>query len=161
MYSFHPAYPTIEHEQAAQRLVEFFSQQPDVAAVILKCSCARGKATRDSCLDICILLPAEISIDRRFDLEQAWDEFHLTETVFKQLRQVGKYSHLDLDFHDGWFTPTDHEHHWTIREQIEEILELPELYPHLPNLFEIQHFESQEIARKARELEQLFGRYVV
>jgi predicted nucleotidyltransferase len=263
MYTFRPAYPTIEHEQAAQRLVEFFSQQPDVAAVILKCSCARGKATRDSCLDICILLPSEISIDRRFDLEQAWDEFHLTETIFKQLRQVGKYSHLDLDFHDSWFTPTDHEHHWTsgadsfeldignvlvytvalweqgdyfkqlkaqwlpyyddalrqerlamvrryclnnldhiplfverglyfqafqrlyhafgeflqalfisrrtypiaydkwIREQIEEILELPELYPHLPNLFEIQHFESQEIARKARELEQLFGRYVV
>ena len=48
-----------------------------------------------------------------------------------------------------------------IREQVEEILGLPELYSDLPHLFEIGHFESQEIAQKARELVALVGRYVV
>ncbi len=39
-----------------------------------------------------------------------------------------------------------------IREQVEEILGLPDLYQRLPRLLEISHFESNEIARKAEEL---------
>lgn len=47
-----------------------------------------------------------------------------------------------------------------IREQVEEILELPELYEQLSHLFEIKQFESSEIADKAKEVEQLFDEYV-
>jgi hypothetical protein len=47
-----------------------------------------------------------------------------------------------------------------IREQIEEILAMPELYKQLPGLFEINHFESQEIAIKARKLKHLVRKYV-
>jgi hypothetical protein len=47
-----------------------------------------------------------------------------------------------------------------IREQIEEILGMPELYRQLPKLFEIKHFKSQEIALKARELNRLFEKCV-
>lgn len=47
-----------------------------------------------------------------------------------------------------------------IREQIEEILGLPELYWQLSRLFEIKQFESQEIAQKARELDRLLDEYV-
>jgi len=39
-----------------------------------------------------------------------------------------------------------------IREQVEEILGLPDLYQRLPRLLEISHFESDEIAQKAEEL---------
>ena len=39
-----------------------------------------------------------------------------------------------------------------IREQVEEILGLPDLYQRLPRLLEISHFESDEIAQKAKEL---------
>jgi hypothetical protein len=46
-----------------------------------------------------------------------------------------------------------------IREQIEEILGLPELYEQLSHLFEIKHFESHEIADKAREVEDLLEKY--
>ena len=46
-----------------------------------------------------------------------------------------------------------------IREQVEEILGLPELYAQLPRLFEIQHFESREIAGKARDVERLLEDY--
>ena len=46
-----------------------------------------------------------------------------------------------------------------IREQIVEILNLPELYIRLPRLFEIKHFESLEIGEKAREVERLLEQY--
>jgi hypothetical protein len=45
--------------------------------------------------------------------------------------------------------------------QIVEILDMPALYPQLPRLFEIQHFESREIAQKASELELLVEKCVV
>jgi hypothetical protein len=223
-------------------------------------SCARGKASRDSCLDILVLVPPEVLATARAALEQAWSEFYEGEEVFRTLRGVGKYSHVDLEFSNGCFVPQ--ERGWTsgpdefeleigntlvysvalweggaylarlkaqwlpyydealrqerlaqvlrychnnldhiplyldralyfqsfnrlydafreflqalfisrrtypiaydkwIREQIAEILGLPELYPQLPKLFEFQRFESQEIAHKARDLAGLLWEYV-
>ena len=46
-----------------------------------------------------------------------------------------------------------------IREQVEEILGLPELYEQLTHLFEIRHFESHEIVGKAKEVEALLEKY--
>jgi len=254
-------YPTVEHEQAARAVVKFFSSTPNVDAVILVGSCARGKASRDSCLDIAILVPPETLSNRENMLEQQWNKFYETENTFKKLRKAGKYSHVDLDFFDGCFTPNPRE--WTsgpdefeleignrlvysmplwtgsthlkrlkaewlpyyddalrrkrlkmvrryflnnldhiplyvnrglyfqafdrlynafheflqalfisrrtypiaydkwIREQVEEILKLPEVYKQLPRLFEIGHLESQEISQKAAELRSLFKRYAV
>ncbi|MCI0698080.1 nucleotidyltransferase domain-containing protein [candidate division KSB1 bacterium] len=255
-----PVYPTMQHEQASKAIVEFFCQHADVEAVILLGSCARGKATRDSCLDILILVLPEILATQRAKLEQAWDDFYTAAPVFKAVQQVGKYSHVDLAFIDGQFRP--HPRDWTsgpdsfeleigntliysvhlwerrdylsrlkaqwlpyydedlrqkrltetrgyclnnldhiplyverglyfqsfhrlydafreflqavfitrrtypiaynkwIREQIEEILGLPELYQRLPSLFEIEQFESQQIAEKAKDLEALLSAYV-
>jgi predicted nucleotidyltransferase len=255
-----PAYPTLQHEQAAQRVVEFFSRQPDVDAVLLTCSCARGRASRDSCLDICILISDELPASRRRELEHTWEHFDQAEPVLAALRQVGKYSQVDLEFSNGCFVPGYHG--WTsgpdefelaigntlvysvplwtqgdhlerlkaqwlpyydeamrrerlemvrrfclnnldhiplyverelcfqsfrrlynafgeflqalfilrriypiaydkwVREQIVDILGLPELYAQLPRLFEIQHFESREIANKAETLKQLLEQYV-
>ena len=47
-----------------------------------------------------------------------------------------------------------------IREQVEERLRLPELYRQLPRLFEIGHFESDEIGLKADVLAGLVASYV-
>jgi len=255
-----PAYPSLEHDQAARVVVDFFSGKP-IDAVILTCSCARGKASRDSCLDISILLSPEDFTTRRDALERQWDQFYESEEVFQHLHRVGKYSHVDLDFTEGHFQPQDWG--WTggpdnfeleignilvysvpllektdrfqklkdrwlpyysdqlrqerlaqarkyclnnldhiplyverhlyfqafqrlyhvlqeflqalfisrrtypiaydkwIREQIEEILNMPELYWHFVSLLEIAHFESHEIALKARQLEYLFYKYVL
>jgi len=254
-----PTYPTVQHEQATETIVEFFSDQ-DIDSVILTCSCARGKATKDSCLDIAVLVSPEKLINQKEALEKRWNEFSESEKIFSDLYQVGKYSHIDLEFTDGCFIPkspgwttgpdnyeleigntfvyvipllerTDYfqkckapylpyydeelrqkrlaeakkiclnnlDHvplyverglyfqafnrlyhasqefmqaifisrrvypiaydKW-IREQIEEILELPELYKMLVSLMEIHHFESNEIADKAKILEQLFYEYV-
>jgi hypothetical protein len=46
-----------------------------------------------------------------------------------------------------------------IREQVEEILGLPELYEQLSHLFEIKKFESPELVVKAREVEELLEKY--
>jgi hypothetical protein len=46
-----------------------------------------------------------------------------------------------------------------IREQVEEILGLPELYEQLTHLFEITQFESYELADKAKEVEELLEKY--
>ena len=46
-----------------------------------------------------------------------------------------------------------------IREQVEEILGLPELYAQLSHLFEIKRFESSEIADKAEKVERLLEEY--
>jgi hypothetical protein len=46
-----------------------------------------------------------------------------------------------------------------IREQVEDILGLPELYRELPALFEYRRFESDELLEKAKRLERLLAEY--
>jgi predicted nucleotidyltransferase len=254
-----PAFPTSEHEKAAQAIVEFFVAGFKIDAVMLTNSCARGKATRDSCLDMNVLVAPEMLKVQRDALEKRWNEFGTSDLVFKSLRGVGKYSEVHLDFIDGAFEPNERDHtsgpdsfeieignalaysvplwqgsdyladlerKWLpyydetlrqerlgmvryycldnldhiplysdrglyfqcfdrlynayreflqalfitrrvypiaynkwIREQIEEILGLPELYTRLTALFEIKHFASPEIVEKAKEVEQLLDTY--
>jgi predicted nucleotidyltransferase len=253
-------YPTVEHEAASKAIVDFFSKAVDVEAVILTGSCARGKATKDSCLDITVLLSQKMALQNRSELDRRWSGFYENSAVFDRLRRVGAFSHVDLDFVDGCFVPKPRT--WTsgpdefeleigntlvysrllwersecfealeakwlpyygenlrrerlsgvkefcfnnldhiqlfvdrrlyfqafdrlynafqeflqalfishrtypitydkwIREQVEEILGMPKLYRQLPRLFEIRHFESQEIAEKAKELRRLFEKHV-
>jgi len=242
-------------------VVQFFARQPDVDAVLLTCSCARGKASRDSCLDLCVLLPSDLDQTRRRELEMAWEKYNAADAACQAVLQVGKYSQVDLEFSDGQFAPGYHgwtsgpdefelavgnllaysvplweqgEHlkqlkaQWLpyyaddlrrerlgmvrryclnnldhiplyverglyfqsfrrlynalgeflqalfiarriypiaydkwVREQIVDILGLPDLYACLPRLFELDHFESREIADKARNLKELFDHYVL
>ena len=253
------AYPTVEHERAAEAIVAAFSQHPDAEAVILVGSCARGKARWDSCLDIMILVLPEVLAAKREGLERWWDDLYQAEPAFRALRRLAKFSHVDLDFVDGCFVPGPHG--WTtgpdefelaigntlvysvplwqrgdymprlkarwlpyygeelrcerltmvrrfcfnnlehippyvdrglyfqafnrlydafreflqalfiarrtypiaydkwIREQIEEILGLPDLYRQLPRLLEIHHLESQDIADRAASLWRLVEEY--
>ena len=111
MVRFSPAYPTPEHELAARRIAGFFARQAHVSAVLLTCSCARGKASRDSCLDMCILVSPDVTATQRHELEQAWSAYHESEDAFKALLKVGRYSQVDLEFSDGRLAP--HDHGWT------------------------------------------------
>jgi predicted nucleotidyltransferase len=253
------AYPTPEHQRAAETITDFFVSNYKIDAVLLVNSCARGKATRDSCLDIVMLTKPDPSRSQLSELEAGWTEFEKSNQAMQDLYKVGKYSVVHPDFIHGVFHlreqdesagPDDFEveignflaysvplwqgsdyfsqlkaqwlpyyseelrrqrlervrwyclnnlHHiplyierelyfqsfdqlynayreflqalfiarrtypiaynkW-IREQVEEILRLPELYEQLSHLFEIKHFESQEIADKANEMEQLLEKY--
>jgi len=208
-----------------------------------------------------ILLTPDALASRREELERVWRDFSQSSEAIQSLLQVGKYSQVDLDFHDGHFAPGGHSwtsgpddfeveignllvysvplwecgdyfrrlqsqwlpyydealrrdrlamvrcyclnnlHHvplyverelyfqsfrrlwhafgeflqalfiarrvypiaydkW-VREQVEDILGLRQLYAHLPHLFEITHFESRQMAEKARQLEALVEEYIV
>jgi predicted nucleotidyltransferase len=259
-YSFAPAYPTAEHARAAERIPRFFADCPGVEAVLLTCSCARGKATRDSCLDIAVLVHPDLTLERQGELEAAWEREYASQPVYAALKAIGLYSHVDLEFTRARFSPGGHG--WTsgadgfeleignllaysavlweggsylaelsakwlpyypddlrrsrlemvrgycvnnlehippyvarglyfqafnrlycafgeflqalfiqyrtypiaydkwVREQVVEILGLPDLYAQLPRLFEISHFESDEIALKAVQLRNLFDEHV-
>jgi predicted nucleotidyltransferase len=249
------AYPTVEHEAAAEAIVAFFRNQPETEAVLLVNSCARGKATPDSCLDVLVLAPVE----EVRTLDARWRAFFAHEEAFRRLRRTGKFSELHLDIADGVFIPIPHDidlgfddfelnignalvysvplyqrgsrlrelrgkwlpyygeelrverlddinracrHHldhipsyvardlyfqsfdrfytafglflqalfiarriypiaynkW-IREQVEDILGLPELYAQLPRLFEIERFESGELVARAERLRDLLDGY--
>jgi hypothetical protein len=250
-------YPTPEHERAAAAIVAFFAARDETAAVLLVNSCARGKATRDSCLDIKVLVPEGAGTA---DLDEAWRHCDETDPVFVALRRAGAFSVVHLDIENGRLDPAPHpddeypdtfeigignmlvysvsllergelltdlrlrwlpyydeklrlerlaavrwccqdylEHiplyverglyfqsfarlwgafqmflqavfisrrtypiaydKW-IREQVVEILGLPELYERLPHLFEIGRFESDDLVDKARDLRRLLDAYV-
>jgi hypothetical protein len=252
-------YPTPEHKAAADVIVDFFVSNYNIDAVLLVNSCARGKATRDSCLDIIMLARPDPSRSPLSALEAGWLDFEKSNRTIKSLYEVGKYSVVHPDFINGVFTPREQDeadgpddfelqignflaysvplwegsdyftqlkqqwlpyyneelrqqrlarvrwyclnnlHHiplyverglyfqsfdrlynayreflqalfiarrtypiaynkW-IREQVDEILALPALYDQLSHLFEIKQFESDEIADKAKEVEQLLEEY--
>ncbi|PKO12906.1 MAG: hypothetical protein CVU39_21600 [Chloroflexi bacterium HGW-Chloroflexi-10] len=252
-------YPTMEHQAAADSIVKFFTTSFQLDAVLLVNSCARGKATQDSCLDIIALARPELLKPQLSAIEAEWTRFEETDPAITAMKQVGRYSVVHPDFIDGVFIPTEQDeaagpdgfelgignflaysvplwqgsdyltqlkqqwlpyynedlrhqrlnmvrhyclnnlHHiplyierglyfqsfdrlynayqeflqalfiarrtypiaynkW-IREQLEEILELPVVYTQLSHLFEIRHFESPEITQKAAEVEQLLEEY--
>lgn len=110
-YTFTPAFPTPQHHRAAELARSFFADRPGVAAVLLMGSCARGKASPDSCLDILILGRPEEIDHRRPELEQAWQEHYTTHPAYQEMQQVGVYAHVDLDIINGVFQPGYHG--WT------------------------------------------------
>lgn len=259
-YSLQPAYPTRQHALAAEKITELFSGQHGVETVLLVNSCARGKASADSCLDILVLLKPDNYSKYASQLADYWQSQYPADPVFEALLRVGAYSQVDLEFSNGQFHETGHG--WTtgadefeleigntlaysyplweagdyysqlrqlwlpyyademrarrlqmvirylknnlahiplyearglyfqsykrfyhafeeflqalfiarrtypiaydkwVKEEVVDILGLPELYEVLPSLFEIQRFESQEISHKANILAGLLEKYV-
>ena len=252
-------YPTPEHQKAAETIVDFFVSNYKIDAVLLVNACARGKATRDSCLDIVMLVKPDPSRSLLSALETGWAELEKSNQAIQDLYKAGKYSVVHPDFIHGVFHPREQDesagpddfeveignflaysvplwqgsdyflqlkeqwlpyydeqlrqqrldrvrwyclnnlHHiplyikrglyfqsfdrlynayreflqalfiarrtypiaynkW-IREQVEEILGLPELYGQLTHLFEIRQFESKEIIDKAKEVEGWLEKY--
>ncbi len=259
MLKLHPIYPTPAHEEASQAFCEYFSKNYDLDAVLLVNSIARGVATRDSCLDIVLLVQPEKLKLQKGHLERELETFASSHPAVLAMNRAGRYADLHPDIIDGdfqpgaqdeaagpddfeiqlgnflvysvplwqagsyldqlkerwlpyyaeelrrqrlqavrWFCSNNLAHiplylerglyfqsfdrlynsyqeflqalfiarrtyplaynKW-IREQVEEILELPGLYQDLAHLLEIHHFESGEIGEKAHELEQLLERY--
>lgn len=254
-------YPSPEHARAAESIVQFFSVESGVAVVLLVGACARGKATRDTDLDVLVMRDPGTTEVHQLALARRWERFQQQDASFKALEGVGKYTEVDLEFGDGRFAPKPRG--WTsgpddfelqigntlvysvpllengeylqqlkgrwlpyynealrrtrlaavrryfqnnlahiplfierqlyfqsfdrlynmfqeflqalfiarrtypiaydkwIREQVAEILGLPELYQKFPQLFEIRQFESREIAERANDLAGLLEEYAV
>ena len=104
-----PDYPTQQHERAAHAITAFFSSNYEIESVLLVNSCARGKATRDSCLDIAVLARPEWLRKHGAKLESDWAAFEDTDETVRMLREAGKYSHVHPAFLDGEFVPTEQD----------------------------------------------------
>ena len=84
--NLHATYPTVEHQTAAEAITTFFRTCFEVEAVLLVNSCARGKATRDSCLDIVVLAKPEILHAQLAGIESAWNKFEQTDATIVSLK---------------------------------------------------------------------------
>ena len=255
-----PIYPTPQHAAAAASIQEYFERQVDIETLLLMGSTARGKASPESCLDFLVLVRPEILALHRSQLEQNWQAFYTTDPAVREMRQLARFTHVDLEFINGIFIPRPHcwvggaddfeleigntlvysvalfenseylgqlKAHWLpyyaeplrqerlamvrryclnnlehipsfirrglyfqsfnrlydafseflqalfiarltypiaydkwVSEGVAEILGLPELYTELVHILEIPHFESEDIAKRAEDLNRLVDEYL-
>lgn len=101
----HLAYPTAAHERAAGAITAFFAGRDSVDLVLQTNSCARGKATPDSCLDIAVIVAEGTPVA---PLEAEWRAFHASEPAFAALAAAGAFSDVHLDIVDLRIAPPDH-----------------------------------------------------
>ena len=109
MTQYQAAYPTPEHQAAAEAITDYFVSNYNIDAVLLVNSCARGRATRDSCLDIVILSNPDGSRSSLKDLEAGWGKLEQSSEVIQALYKVGKYSVVHPDFIHGVFIPGEQD----------------------------------------------------
>lgn len=109
MYTPQFAYPTQAHAAAAQAIAERFGDE--VEAVLLLNSCARGKASPDSCLDMALLLRPDAYAVNGAALEKSWEEWYGSAPVFRGLEAAGHFAEVHLDVINGVYAPM--EHGWT------------------------------------------------
>jgi predicted nucleotidyltransferase len=95
------AYPTRAHERAAAAITAFFAARGETDAVLLVCSCARGKATPDSCLDMQVIVPSD-AVER---VDAEWRQFAAESDALAELFRAGRFSELHLDVWDGVIVP--------------------------------------------------------
>ena len=77
--------------------------------MLLTNSCGRGKATRDSCLDLAILARPEWLPANLASPEREWEEFASGNDAIQAFGRTGRYSHVHLGLGDGVFTATEQD----------------------------------------------------
>ena len=107
MGQFSAIYPTLAHEEAAKAIVGFFQQAIETEAILLVNSCARCRATSDSCLDLIVYLTPEALSRHGQRLKNQWLAFCRTDQRFAGLRQVGRFAEVHLDIGDGRYAPRE------------------------------------------------------
>lgn len=96
-------YPTVEHQRAAEAVVDFYRSCSGVEAVLLVNSCARGQATPQSCLDMAVLVPAGVSDAEMEAMDRQRQDLFASHVEFERLRQHGPFAVLHLDHFNGCF----------------------------------------------------------
>jgi predicted nucleotidyltransferase len=93
------AYPTPAHARAAEELTARFAAKRETQAVFLVNSCARGKATPDSCLDLLVL----VSPKERDRMRSEWWTERDEDASVRAVRAVGRFADVHLGVIDGEF----------------------------------------------------------
>ena len=98
-------YPSPAHKGAAETIVGYFRQTAETEAVLLVNSCARGRATRDSRLDLIVYFTPEALAGHGQRLKDQWLAFCQTDQRIARLREVGRFANVHLDMVDGQYAP--------------------------------------------------------
>ena len=76
-----------------------------VDTVLVVNSCARGRATVHSDLDMAALVNPGTSVIEMAELEESWTRFASRNALVAQLMEMGPFCKLHIDFFDGRFIP--------------------------------------------------------
>ncbi len=95
-------FPTPLHEQVARLVERYFSEIAGVDTILVVNSCARGKATPESDLDMAVLVTPENDVQR---LESTWHAYASTQPTLADFLRSGRFAALHLDVIDGHFVP--------------------------------------------------------
>jgi len=101
-------YPTKQHEKAARKFVEIFAEDSRVKTILLMCSCARGKAVKDSCLDMGLIIKDMKDYEK---IKNKTEKLNKSVKEFKELSKAGKYSHIGVYIATGKIKPDKRD--WT------------------------------------------------
>ena len=101
MISYH--FPTPEHERAAQAVITLFQAYPDVHAILLTNSLARGQGVAGSDLDMSVLLQPPLTPELESDWDKRWAQLYTEHEEFAALKQHGQHAWVHVDFFDGRF----------------------------------------------------------
>ena len=98
-------FPTLLHEQAAERAYEFFHPRAGVDTVLVVNSCARGQAISESDLDMAVLVVPSLPDEAAASLEALWRQELASNEVLRRFRSSGEHAHVHLDVVRGKYLP--------------------------------------------------------
>jgi predicted nucleotidyltransferase len=99
------AFPTPLHRQRAGTVRDFFAARPHVDTVLVVNSCARGRGTPGSDLDVAVLVDATATIGDTQALEEEWRAFLAGELAGSDSPASGSAVLVHLDVVDGRWEP--------------------------------------------------------
>ncbi|MEO6187679.1 MAG: nucleotidyltransferase domain-containing protein [Ginsengibacter sp.] len=102
-------FPTQLHRAAVNVIKGVFLGKQHVDSVLLVNSLARGKATADSDIDICILVDEATSNEEIAMLENTWNNTLSSDQTLKQFKTSHQFAGIHLDIIDGVFNPSPWE----------------------------------------------------
>jgi hypothetical protein len=105
-----PAFPTEAHRAAAEAVVDYFAPDFRVQAVLLACSCARGQACAQSCVDMIVLVDPTVLPQFQRKERARFDDWLTHDPAVQALARQVPWSGIDLDIISGEFTPEGHRH---------------------------------------------------
>lgn len=100
-----PVFPTDTHARVADAIAHTFATDDAVDTILITNSCARGRATPESDLDLVLLATAGLSALAVAGLEARWAAFLAHDSAVQEFRNTGPFAHVHADVITGVYTP--------------------------------------------------------
>jgi hypothetical protein len=101
-----PVFPTEAHARVAEAIEHTFAADDAVDTILITNSCARGRATPESDLDLVLLVKDGLPADAVRALETRWAAFMAGDGAVLAYLNTGRFAHIHADVITGTYTPT-------------------------------------------------------